>query len=617
VGMHLIVIDFETYYDKQYTLSELTTTEYVLHKDFQVIGFSYSLDGSTPQWHSGDFETLAMLLRTLPWEDAVCIAHHAFFDAAILEWKFDIHPAKYFCTMMGSRPYVAPHRNSATLATVADHLQIGQKGSEVYKAIGKRLEDFGVWELLDYGKYCSNDVKLTADAAAEFMRRMPQDEQEIVDLTVKKFTRPQLQLDRPRLELRLDQIQNDKAKSLLTLPPGCGKDDLMSNDKFAEAVKRLGVQPGQKISLTTGQMSWAFAKTDQFIMEMRTHVDPQVRALAEARLLWKSTLEESRIERFIAVSTVTDWLPVALLYYGAHTGRGSGFDKLNLQNLPRGGELRKAIVAPPGHKIVTVDLSQIEARIVAMLEYQWDLIYGFRNNEDIYSAFASLCYGYPVDKVNFPVERFVGKTCILGLGYGMGAAKLLYTLLASAAKYGIPLQCTLQDCERWVKLYRTNYNAVPKLWRQMERLLKHMCEPRSNVSWQMLSLQPGKCVLPNGMELVYPGISLNGMNQIQYYGFVGKAKTRSIQKMWGGAFLENVCQALAQIIIKRAELRLAKHGLFAALQVHDELVYVVEDSKVDRVKRVLEKVLTDPVPWLAQLPLACEVGVGQNYGDAK
>lgn len=615
--MHLITIDFETYYDKVYSLAHMTTTEYVLHKDFEVIGFAVSLDGQNTQWHSGDFAKLAMILRTLPWDDAVCICHNAIFDGAILEWIFKIHPARYFCTMMGSRPYVAPHKNSMSLAAVADHLMLGQKGGEVHRAIGKHLADFDTTMLAAYGAYCCNDVMLTRTAAADFMRKLPQDELDMIDLTIKKFTRPQLQLDTKLLEQRLDDIQNDKAKALLTLPNGCGKDDLMSNDKFAAAIQRLGVDPGRKVSGTTGQLTWAFAKTDQFITEMRLHENPQVRHLAEARLMWKSTLEESRIERLLAVGQVTDWLPVALLYYGAHTGRLSGLDKLNLQNTPRGGDIRRAIVAPPGHKVVTVDLSQIEARIVAMLAYQWDLLAGFRANADVYSEFATLCYGYPVDKINNPIERFVGKTCILGLGYGMGAAKLFFTLMSSAAKYGIPLACTLEDCQRWVKIYREQYRAVPKLWRQMERLLKHMCEPRSNVQWQMLLLNPGKCVLPNGMDLVYPGITLDNMNDVHYLSFVGKGKNHVRAKLWGGAFLENVCQALAQIIIKRAELRLAKHGLYAALQVHDELVYVVEDSKVDRVKRVLTKVLTDPVPWLPQLPLACEVGVGQSYGDAK
>jgi DNA polymerase len=389
----------------------------------------------------------------------------------------------------------------------------------------------------------------------------------------------------------------------------------------SEVLRKRGVTAPRKLSPTTGQPTYAFAKTDQGMTALLVHPDPEVRMICEARVLWKSTLEESRLARFQNISTVTDYLPVALLYYGAHTGRLSGLDSINLQNLtrPEKGKigLRHALVAPPGHKVVTVDLSQIEARIVATLAGQWDLIRAFANGDDIYSLFASDAYGYPCDKKNNPVERFVGKTCILGLGYGMGAERLLATLIQAAAKYKIPLTVTLEDCERWVKLYRSKYQAIPKLWRQMGKLLKQMCEPNSLNIWKMLTLEHGKCKLPNNMYLHYPHIQLSTDGRIVYEGFRANNKVPMLIDIWGGTLLENISQALAQLIIKRAELRLARHNFFAALQVHDELVYVVPDELVERVKKILQLVVLDPIPWMKDLPLACEVGVGQSYGDAK
>jgi hypothetical protein len=614
---HTIVIDFETYYTKEYTLTELTTAEYVLDPRFEVIGFAYSLDGARPRWVSRDFATMALVLKALPWEDAVCVAHNAIFDGAILEWQFGIVPAEYFCTMMGSRPYVAPFRNGMSLALVADALMVGVKGDEVKKVIDMHRADFNAIQLDTYGRYCENDVDLTRRVHANLYSRFPEGELRIIDLTIKKYTRPKLQIDSDLLAKRLEQVQIEKATTLLALPMGVTVEDLMSNDKLAAKLREMGVQPPQKNSLTTGRLTWAFAKTDEGLMLLQNHPNPEVRNIIKARLMWKSTLEESRLERFIKLRAVTEWMPVALLYYGAHTGRMSGMDKLNLQNMPREGDLRKALVAPPGYTVVTVDLSQIEARIVATLARQWDLMVGFRNNEDIYSAFASICYGYPVDKKNNPVERFVGKTCILGLGYGMGAAKLYWTLVASAAKYGIQLNVTEDDCARWVKTYRSTYRAIPKLWKQMDRCLQLMTQPKQVNSWQMLKLHHMKCELPNGMFLHYPRISVSTDNQVGFHGFTGNSKTQNIKQIWGGGFLENVSQALAQIIIKRAELKLEAHGLTAALQVHDELVYVVPDAIVDKVKRVLALVLVDPVPWMPDLPLACEVGAGPNYGEAK
>lgn len=616
VPQHVIVLDFETYYAKDYTLEDLTTTEYVLDSRFQVIGFAYSLDGQRPQWHSSDHATLAMLLRTLPFDDAVVVCHNAIFDGAILEWVFGIRPARYFCTMMGSRPYVAPYRGKVSLAACAEHFQVGVKGKEVLNFIGMRREDFSPTQLAAYGAYCCNDVGLTIPIYQALIRRLPADEQQILDLTIKKFTRPRLRLDADKIKSRLEEVQVDKAKALLALPNGVSKDDLMSNLRFANVLEKLGVAVPRKLSATTGLPTYAFAKTDTDFIALRNHHDPKVRALIEARLLWKSTLEETRLERFLSISQLTDFLPVALLYYGAHTGRFSGLDKLNLQNLPRGGDLRKAIVAPPGWKVVTADLSQIEARIVATLAEQWDLVLAFANGEDIYSSFATTAYGYQVAKKSHPTERFVGKTCVLGLGYGMGAPKLLATLIAQAAKQGIVLvNMNEQVSDRLVKTYRRTYFKIPQLWKQMDRLLSYMVEGGQH-RWKMLTIKPGRIELPNGMPLIYPKIARDSMNQIFYEGYVGKGGKARIP-MWGGALLENVVQALAQIILKRAELRLTHAGLPAALQVHDELVYVVPDPWVDRVKQAVTKALLAPVDWLPQLPLACEVGVGQSYGDAK
>jgi hypothetical protein len=618
---HRIAFDFETYYTKDYSLSKMTTAEYILHPDFEVVGFGYSVDGRPAKWYSGDHASCALMLGTLPWEDAVAVAHNAIFDGAILEWIFGIRPAKYLCTMMGSRPYVAPFKNTMSLAGVSEFLGLGAKGFEVSKAIDLHRTQFTQVALAQYGIYCCNDVMLCNGIADMLHARMPADELTSIDLTIKKYTRPQLMLDAAVLKTRLEEVQVDKAKSLLLLPPGIGKDDLMSNPKLAQKLAGMGVAPPRKLSKTTGKVAWAFAKTDEGFNTLLTHLDPMVQNVAKARLKWKSTLEESRLERFIQLAGLTEWLPIPLLYYGAHTGRFSGMDSLNMQNLPRPEKgqigMRHALVAPEGSKVVTVDLSQIEARIVATLAGQWDLVADFLNGVDIYSKFATLCYGYPCDKKNNPIERFVGKTCILGLGYGMGAQRLYDTLIASAAKYGIALAVTMQQCRDWVQLYRATYPKIPELWKKLDKALVHMCDAKCNSQFQMLHLTYGQCMLPNGMPLTYPNMKFGSDQKVYFQSYLGRARTPTEISIWGGMFLENICQALAQIIIKRAELRLAAHNLFAALQVHDELVYVVPDNKVPGVKRVLPLVMQHPVPWFARLPLACEVGVGQSYGEAK
>lgn len=622
--MHLIVIDFETFYTTAYSLSKMTTAEYINDPQFEIIGFSISLDGSKPKWFTGDIGTLGLALKCYPIEDSVVVAHNAIFDGAILEWVLGRKPAKYFCTMMGARPHVVPFRGSMSLDAVSQYLEIGQKGNAVAKVKDMRRADFPVWMMKEYGEYCCQDVALTLAALKKLWNGLPPDERELLSLTIEKFTRPVLHLDTDVLAERLVDVQNAKAAALLTLPNGLKQGDLMSNDKFAAALVKLGVTPPQKISPTTGLITHAFSKQDENLIELKEHPDPRVRCLVEARLLWKSSLEETRLLRLqgVAAATAEKLLAVPLLYYGAHTGRMSGMDSLNLQNLPRpkgkARGLRHALVPPPGHMIVTVDLSQIEARIVATLAGCTELIDQFRLDLDPYSQFATKAFGYPVSKKTHPVERFVGKTCILGLGYGVGAEKLRGTINSQAAAQNINVEITLADAQKFVSVYRDGFHQIPSLWRNLGRVvLNHMMIPgQPTLQWEMLEVSHQKLLLPNGMPIYYPGLHRVPNSRDIVYTKYTSTSTYSAY-LWGGSLLENIVQALARIIISRAELRLARAGLKAALQVHDELVYVVRTEYVDRVKVALNKALTDTVPWMPRLPIACEVGVGPAYGLAK
>ena len=143
-------------------------------------------------------------------------------------------------------------------------------------------------------------------------------------------------------------------------------------------------------------------------------------------------------------------MPVPLKYYAAHTGRWGGTDNLNLQNLPRQSPLKHAIRAPQGYVMIDSDSSQIEARTLAWLAGQWDLVQAFERGEDVYRIMASAIYNKPVEDITKD-ERFVGKTTILGSGYGMGAKKL-------AAVYGYSAE-KAEEILKWTKL-------TPCLWIQ-------------------------------------------------------------------------------------------------------------------------------------------------------
>jgi DNA polymerase len=325
----------------------------------------------------------------------------------------------------------------------------------------------------------------------------------------------------------------------------------------------------------------------------------------------KSSIDSTRAKAFIDIArAMSGWLPVPLLYYGAHTGRAAGMMGINMQNLPKKSGIRKALVAPKGYSFIVADLSQIEARITAVLAGQWDLVEEFSG--DPYSAFATEIYKIPVSRDNPDTvqERFVGKTCILGLGYGMSAAKLHLTLTSAG------VDISLEECGVIVRLYRRKYSKIPALWRSFDQLLFSMTNlGAGQQEFGPLKVMPLGFELPNGMRINYPGLHRDA----EGFSFTSwdNPNSSSRKRIWGGGATENVVQALARIIISRAELRLARAGLQSVLQVHDELVYVVPDAAVERAKTAVRMALVDPVPWMPRLPIACEVGSGKSYGQAK
>ena len=408
--MDLITIDFETYYDSQYSLSKLTIEEYIRHNYFEVIGVSVKVNNDSSVWYTGDKQGTEGFLRQFPWQDSVVIAHNAMFDMAILSWIFNIRPKRIADTLSMARA-LHSFEVGGSLKALAEHYKLGQKGVEVLSAIGKKREDFNEEELTRYGKYCINDVELTYKLFHCLMKQgFPLAELQLIDLTLRMFTEPVLEVGRELLEDHLSEIQAVKAEWLHKA--NADRKLLMSNKKFSELLSSNGVKPPTKISPTTNKETFAFAKTDEEFKALLEHESPTVQILVGARLGVKSTIEETRTQRFIDIAS-RGTLPIPLRYYAAHTGRWGGHDKINMQNLPRNSILKSAILPPSGSVFIDCDSSQIEARTLAWLAGQDDLVSAFKEGQDVYRIMASVIYGKPQDQITKD-ERFVGKTTILG-----------------------------------------------------------------------------------------------------------------------------------------------------------------------------------------------------------
>nr|DAT24709.1 MAG TPA: DNA polymerase I [Caudoviricetes sp.] len=407
--MNIITIDFETFYDRDFSLSKITTEEYVRSELFETIGVAVKINDGETQWFSGTEKETWTFLQKFDWGNSIALAHNAVFDMAILNWRYGISPKKIADTLSMARA-IHGTEVGGSLAVLSQHYQLGEKGTEVINALGKRRIDFSDEDLSRYAGYCINDVDLTYRLFGCLAPAFPVSELNLIDLTIRMFTEPVLELDTAVLRRHLQEVQDSKAKLMEGIEES--KDMLMSNPQFAELLRSYGVEPPMKVSPTTGKETYAFSKTDEEFKALLEHDNEMVQALVAARLGVKSTIEETRTQRFIEIAG-RGTMPIPLRYYAAHTGRWGGDDKVNMQNLPRSSPLKRAILAPAGYMMIDSDSSQIEARTLAWLAEQNDLVEAFDKGEDVYKVMASSIYGKPVSDITKD-ERFVGKTTILG-----------------------------------------------------------------------------------------------------------------------------------------------------------------------------------------------------------
>ena len=609
--MDLITVDFETYYDKDFSLRKMTTEAYIRDPRFEVVGVGVKVNNDATEWASGTHEELKEYLHTFDWGTSVLLCHNTLFDGAILSWLFDVHPRVLADTLCIAR---ALHgvEVGGSLHALTQRYGLGTKGTEVLDAIGKRRLDFSDAELDKYGDYCINDVELTYKLFNVMGRGFPKNELRLIDCTLRMFVEPVLELDLGLLEQHLEDTK--QIKEDLIMSSGVTKKELMSNPKFAELLEGLGVIPPTKTSLTTGKETFAFAKNDEQFKALENHSDSRVQALVTARLGTKSTLEESRTERFIGIAK-RGLLPVPVRYYAAHTGRWGGDDKINIQNLPsrgvNGKKLKNSMLAPEGYMMVDCDSSQIEARVLAWLAGQDDLVQAFTDKEDVYIKMASKIYNIPEEAVTKD-QRFVGKTTILGAGYGMGAVRFSDQLQSFGTHMDV------EEARRVIRIYRDANWKINTLWRDCQNMLVEMSRGNSG------SLGPngvvkygadgrnGWILLPSGLKMRYDDLQYEQGER----GPEFKYKTRrGYTRIYGGKVTENVCQAVARCIIGDQMLAIAKRYK-VALTVHDSVVCCVPEDELEEATRYIEECMSSTAPWAEGLPITCESDNGKSYGEA-
>lgn len=636
--MKILTLDFESYFSADYGLKKLSTEEYVRDPRFKahMVGIKYP--GHEPVVYE------PRMLRDNPGlrqdiETSAVLCHHAHFDGLILEHHYGLKPALWLDTLSMAR-LALPRLRSHSLGSLAQFYGLSEKSVpyDLFRGLLELPSD--VYYQLAAG--CKHDVALTWAIAEKLLPLVPPAELKVIDSTIRMFTQPVLRLDRTRMEAFLKAEKIRKARAMLDAgvvmgmkAPTHGEEsivtrlrthlaeietELQSSDKFRIALEALGYPCPMKHSEKQDKLIPALSKTDEGMKGLLEHDDHRIQALASARLGVKSTIDETRAERLLD-SDRRGALPVYLSYAAAKTLRFGGGDKTNWQNFRRGGEIRKSILAPEGHKLVIGDLSQIEYRLLLWLTRQLDKLAALAAGQDLYIDFASQFYGEPVVKED-KLRRGVGKQGILMSGYGAGAGTMIAT--AAGGGYGPPVKLSDAEGQRMVDIYRSTHPMVKAFWKQCDHWLKVLHDGGTN-EWvidgkTILRIAAHKIHLPNGTWLDYTGLRWATNNEVypdQANDGQGPAwwepSRKGYTRTWGSHITADIVQALACAVIKDVWVRMLKRHVRPALQVHDELVFVVPTQDAERVAHGLETEMKTPPSWCSDIPLDCEIIVSERY----
>ena len=652
----IVVLDFETAWSRaEYTLSKMTTEEYVRDPRFKAWGLCWKEVGTDeiPVWVRSD--RIRRWKSSIDWSRTAVLAHNAQFDVTILSWVYGIQPAFIFDTLSMARALRGVEVGNS-LATLAEAFELPPKGKAVHSTDGM-LESIPFAVEQELADYCKHDTYLCEQIFLRLIEGYPTKELKLIDMTLKMYTRPLLQLDKEMLAQAIEEERTAREGLLQKL--GMEEATLASNQQFAQALKALGIDPPTKISKTTGEEALALAKNDALFQALLNHENEDVALLCEARLKVKSTSERTRAQRFLDIADRGD-LPVPLSYYGAATGRWTAAkgSAINMQNLKRGSFLRKAIMAPEGHVIVVGDLSQIEPRVLAWLADYQELINIFRSGGDPYARFGAEMFNIPgMTKDSHPVERQSAKSALLGAGYQLGwasfAAQLLTGFLGAPPKrYSreeakqlgvvgadvqkflswdenlkkmeeIPHTCTDLElaihclaAKAIIDKYRTASWPVVAFWELMGILIEQSLYKGKEYTHKCLTFRKGEIVLPSGMSVRYPDLrpDQDERGRVQWSYADGKDGKRS--KLYAGKVTNNVVQGTARCVMTDGMLRIGKRYPVCGT-VHDEALCIAPESEADEAKDYLLACMTVQPSYMPGIPLAADGGANRRYGLAK
>lgn len=648
----LVSLDFETYYDKDYTLRKLSTSEYVRDPRFEALSCAIKLDDGPTLVYLGH-DDIQAALNQINWSKATLLCHHAHFDGLILSHHFGYVPNRYACTLSMGRA-LHPRTDRNDLHTLSVKYNVINK-LEMPDVKGKHLADLDNYERQALVEYNATDVDAMYEIYLLMLPKMPSFEMDLIDVTVRMFANPVLELDTELAQSELKREIEERAEIIaksgasvvaaeagVTLKPKrkgepVTEEMLLASPKaFTAMLRYLGEEPPMKVSTYNGKDTYALSKADEDFTALLEHDDERIVSLVAGRLAAKSTIGETRAARLLRAGSDGKRLPVYLLYCGAHTTRWSGGDKLNFQNLKKKGQIRRAIKAPEGYSIVVIDSSQIEARVLAWLAGEEWLLKAFKDKADPYCQLASDIYNRVITKAD-KEERFVGKTATLGLGFQMGGPKFQKSVIAqSLNQLGRMLKIELKVCYEIVRTYRKKNANIEAFWDFMHNTIiadmgalpkdevRHL--DKKHISWGRDWMG-----LDGHLKLMYPNTKVKFdkvSGRKDDSGLFGDSKVDDKQilkveeasyqslgsrsKLYGGLGTENLVQYLARIVVAMQMLKIAKRYR-VVMMTHDEVAFLARSDEADEALKWGLEVMHTPPEWAPDLPVAAEGGHDTVY----
>ena len=645
-----IVIDFETYYDDDYSLKKMTTEAYIRDPRFECMGLSIKDGNKATKFYRGE-DGIEVVRQLILQEERPFVEHNARFDGGILALRYDIHPKHFIDTKpLMTVAHFAPFAGGDSLAKAAIALRkaghnIQDKGEFLSNMKGVHASDMSEQDWQDYAEYCIGDVDICYALYKALYPIVPEAELRMMDVTTRMYTNPLFVFNVPLLEDYLKRLETARVDNLTFFTDHFDfatiaetETALRSRKKFPDLLETLGVPCPMKWSEKQEKYVPALAKTDEALTALLEHHDPLVAGLVETKLGVNQTLALSRCKEFLAIGRRGN-LPVPLNYAAAHTNRYGGADKLNVQNLPkRSGDtsLRRSIEAPDDHVVLASDSSQVEARCLVYMANEQRVVDIFISGECPYSDMAASIYGVSYDQIYHDAKvtptkegvtrRNVGKTTILGCGYQMGATAFAEQLRIAG------LESVMDMAPDIVKTYRATNPNVKAFWATCQRAIEVMIAggdmwfggPKNDMFYasgksNFWGTITPSIRMPDGTYLKYH--NLRTEPDPEAYGGVStvydqfKFGNYVRNYLYGGKLAENITQSLAFAILKYQALIMDDAGVPVNLNVHDEWVSVVHKRDAKAAIRIHAHAMRQVPDYMPKGLLDCEVDIGKNYMD--